>query len=424
MKIWHLEKEKNNLLAFVCAIREKRRKNIGRSVRAIKNTLLAEKEKALIGFARKWDGWGKDYPLKLTKQEIEKAEQLVSAKDINVLKGMIRNVTLYHRTQKPVRHTYHRNGITVIDERAPVERILVYVPGGKAAYPSSLIMGIVPAQIAGVKHINVTTPASNGKVDPYICACCLLLGVDNLYRIGGAQAIYAFSYGIGNIPKVDMIVGPGNAFVEEAKRDVYGRVGIDMLAGPTELVILCDKAFSPEALSWDIFSQAEHDEMAMVGFFSSSKEHIYDVLKHIEKLISFNKRRDVVEKALRQNSFMVHYTDTASAIETINTIAPEHLEYIGDRANEKELKYPGIIYTGSYTTVAMGDYYIGTNHILPTGGAGRFIGGLSVETFLRRKTLVRVDKGFLNKYCDRAIRLSHIEGLFAHGEAIKARKEL
>jgi histidinol dehydrogenase len=197
-----------------------------------------------------------------------------------------------------------------------------------------------------------------------------------------------------------------------------------MLAGPTELIILCTEPFSPEVLAWDMLSQAEHDEMAMVGLFSPSKEHLYNVLRSIEKLISLNKRRDVIEKALRENGFLIHYKDVDKAIEVVNMVAPEHMELIGDEREERKVFYPGIVYLGPYTPVAMGDYYIGTNHVLPTGGAGRFTGGLSVETFTKRKVLVKIDKQFLRRYADNAIILSEIEGLFAHGEAIKARKEL
>jgi histidinol dehydrogenase len=349
---------------------------------------------------------------------------MVSRKDLSVLRGMIRNVRAFHRHQCRRTRTYKRDGLVVREELVPVERALVYVPGGTAPYPSSLIMGVVPAQLAGVRKVMVTTPAKNGIINPYIFAAARLLGVQDMYRLGGAQAVYAFSYGIGSIPRADMIVGPGNAFVEEAKRDVYGRVGIDMLAGPTELIILCTKPFSPEAVAWDLFSQTEHDEMATVGLFSQSKEHLYGTLKAMEKQMKSNTRRDIIEKALKHNSYFVFFREIENAVKAINLIAPEHMELIGDETVEKEILYPGIIYLGPHTPVAMGDYYIGTNHVLPTGGAGRFTAGLSVDRFMKRKAVVKIDKGFLNKYSDNAIRLSEIEGLFAHGESIKARKEL
>ena len=249
---------------------------------------------------------------------------------------MIENVTLFHRSQKRRQRTYRRQGLKVVERAVPVERALVYVPGGKAPYPSSLVMGAVPARIAGVKEIYATTPAHDGRINPYIAAAALLLGITGVYRIGGAQAIYAFAYGVGGVPKVDMIVGPGNAYVEEAKRDVYGRVGIDMLAGPSELVILATERFPASILAWDLFSQAEHDEMATVGLFSPSKEELYGLLKNMERLISSNKRREIVERALSANGFLVHYTNVEDALAAIDAIAPEHLEVIGDETAAEE----------------------------------------------------------------------------------------
>jgi histidinol dehydrogenase len=337
---------------------------------------------------------------------------------------MIENVISYHKNQKGKNRTYRRKGLVVREEFISLEKGMVYVPGGTAAYPSSLIMGVVPAQLAGVNEIYVTTPTQNGTVNPYITAAATLLDIKNIYRLGGAQAIYAFAYGIGTIPKVDIIVGPGNAYVEEAKRDVYGSVGIDMLAGPTELIILCTKPFSPKALSWDMFSQAEHDEMATVGLFSPSRDYLKKIDDYMKRFVSQNKRRDTIKKAFKNNGFLVFYKNVGKAIEAINRIAPEHMELIGDEKHAEKIKYPGIVYVGPHTTVAMGDYYIGTNHILPTGGAGRFTGGLSVDRFTKRKVIVRIDKSFVEKYGDKAARLARIEGLFAHSEAIRARKEL
>jgi histidinol dehydrogenase len=424
MKIWDLDKEFDQLIAFVLEGRERRRGSIRSAVEGIKTTLLEKKDAALVEFSRKWDGWKKEYPLKVPVEEIEEAVTGIPKKDRNVLKGMIKNVRAYHRGQKGRGRTYKSKGLLVKEEFVPVERTMVYVPGGTAPYPSSVIMGVVPAQLAGVREILVATPSKDGTINPYILAACDLLNVHSVYRIGGAQAIYAFSYGIGSIPKVDMIVGPGNAYVEEAKRDVYGKVGIDMLAGPTELIILCDGPFSPQALTWDLFSQAEHDEMATVGLFSSSRGHIDRVLASIGALLPSNPRRTVIEKALKDNSFFVLFTDRSRAAKAINIIAPEHMELMGNEEDWSAIRYPGIIYVGPHTPVALGDYYIGTNHVLPTGGAGRFTAGLSVDRFMKRKVLVKVEKGFLDQHSDGAVRLSEIEGLFAHGESIKARKEL
>jgi histidinol dehydrogenase len=206
MKIWNLEKEIDALTAFIIGRREKRKQDIRSAVESIKEELLAKGGKALIEFSRRWDGWREDHPLRLTENEIHEGASKIEKKELTALKEMIKNVASYHRQQKGHNRTYRRKGVVVREEFVPVERALVYVPGGKASYPSSLIMGVVPAQLAGVKNILVTTPAVNGVVNPYVAACCALLGVRDVYRIGGAQAIYAFSYGIGSIPRVDMIV--------------------------------------------------------------------------------------------------------------------------------------------------------------------------------------------------------------------------
>jgi len=424
MKIWDLEREHDELLSSIFEGREKKKKNIKVVVEAVKNEILAKGEKALVEFSKRWDGWRQDYSLKVSEEELIKSASEIKKKDKDILRGMIKNVLLYHRSQGGRPRTYKRKGLHVKETFVPVESALVYVPGGKAAYPSSLIMGVVPAMVAGVKRICVATPSVDGKLNPYVAAACVLLNVNEVYRIGGAQAIYAFAYGVGSIPKVDMIVGPGNAYVDEAKRDVYGMVGIDMLAGPTELVVLCTYAFSPDIIAWDMFSQGEHDEMATVGLFSPSKEHIYEVMKSIERLIVINERKDVIEKALRENSFLVHYKNIETAAKTINSIAPEHMELIGDEGVSEKILYPGIVYVGAHTPVAMGDYYIGTNHVLPTGGAGRFTAGLSVDRFTKRKVVVKIDEQFLNRYGDKAVKMARIEGLYAHGESIKARKGL
>jgi histidinol dehydrogenase len=424
MKIWHLDKDYDQFFAWLEGLREGRKSNVRKATDEIKQAVLAKGEEALVGLSRRFDAWEEDYPVLVNRQELEEWAGKVSRSDLTVIKGMIRNVTAYHKGQIAKPRTYKRKGVTVTETFVPVERALVYVPGGTAPYPSSLIMGAVPAKLAGVPKIYATTPAKNGKIHPHIAAAALLLDVTGFYRLGGAQAVYAFSYGIGNVPKVDMIVGPGNAYVEEAKRDVFGRVGIDMLAGPSELIVLNTSSFDPTILAWDLFSQAEHDEMATVGLFCPSLEDLYGLMKTMERLISQTTRKKIIERALEDNGFLVHYTDIADAVSAINRIAPEHLEVIGDESVTSQLLYPGVTYVGPYTCVSMGDYYIGTNHVLPTGGAGRFSAGLSTDRFTRRNVLVKIDKQFLTDCGDKAVRMSEIEGLIAHGQAIKARKEL
>lgn len=424
MKIWDLDKEYDRLMPFIQEGREKRKTQIGPAVADIKKAILERGEAALVEFSKKWDGWKEEYPLKVSEEEIKAAAARIPKSDVAVIKGMIKNVRAFHRSQKARKRTYRSPGLFVQEEAVPVERAMVYVPGGTAPYPSSVTLGVVPAQLAGVKEVYVATPSKNGLINPYILAACHFLGVNDVYRIGGAQAIFAFTYGTPPVPKVDIIVGPGNAYVEEAKRDVYGRVGIDMLAGPSELVIIATEPFSPRALAWDLMSQAEHDEMALVGLFSPSRAHLEEVEKNIDELITLSPRMVVTRKALDDNGFLAHCTDMEKAIALANMIAPEHMELIGDEDAGARIFYAGILYVGPATPVALGDYYIGTNHVLPTSGAGRFTGGLSVDTFTRRKMVVKVEGEFLKEYGDNAARLADIEGLFAHGEAIKARKEL
>lgn len=424
MKIWHLETEYDAFVSTVISAREKRKTGVRGIVEKIKNDVLKAGEAALRRYGRKFDGWTHDYSLKIDVDEIDAAAFSVSREDRRVLKGMIENVTRFHRSQRTKKRTYKRQGLVVTEEAVPVDRALVYVPGGKAPYPSSLVMGVVPAQIAGVKEIYATTPCHDGRINPYVACAASLLGIEGLYRIGGAQAIYAFTHGVGSVPKVDMIVGPGNAYVEEAKRDVYGQVGIDMLAGPSEAIILATGSFPANILAWDLFSQAEHDEMATVGLFSNSEEELYALLKEIGRLLPQNPRRQIIERSLGTNGFLVHYTKLEDAVAAIDTIAPEHLEVIGDESVAEKIRFSGITYVGGHTCVPMGDYYIGTNHVLPTGGAGRFSSGLSVERFTKRKVLVKINGSFMEKYGKNAARLADIEGLYAHGEAIKARKEL
>jgi histidinol dehydrogenase len=423
MRIWHLDNEQEEFISAITSAKEQRKAGVKQTVEEIKAAILDHPTSAFVEYGRKFDGWTKDYGLKVERQDLVNAASALSQKDRQVLKGMIENVSRYHRFQKQKPRTYQKGGLKVVEEAVPVERALVYVPGGKAPYPSSLVMGVVPAKIAGVKEIYATTPAHDGQINPFIAAAALLLDIDGLYIIGGAQAIFGFTYGLGDLPKVDMIVGPGNAYVEEAKRDVYGQVGIDMLAGPSELIVLATQSFSPHVLAWDLFSQAEHDEMAMVGLFCPSQDDIYSLLKTMERLMVLNPRREIIEKSLSANGFLVHYSDINDAISVIDKIAPEHLEVLGDEDVAAKIKYSGITYVGDLTCVAMGDYYIGTNHILPTGGAGRFSSGLSVERFTKRKVLVKIDKSFLKKYGENASYLAQVEGFYAHSEAIKARKE-
>ncbi|MCX7857322.1 MAG: histidinol dehydrogenase [Deltaproteobacteria bacterium] len=423
MKIYQLESEKEKLLSILNGLRSVRRRKIRQEVLRIKQKVEKERQKGIIELCKKFDGWEKEHPLKLTRTEIKRGAEKVSKEDMKVLEAMVERVIACHRPQRSVKRVIKERGLRIEEDYVPVERLLVYSPGGKASYPSSLIMAAVPAKIAGVKEIYVTTPAPNGNVNPYILGCAKILDIEEVYRIGGAQAIFAFALGIDTIPKVDMIVGPGNAYVEEAKKECFGIVGLDTIAGPSELLVFAENPEFPDLVALDLLSQAEHDEMALFWLFSNSKEYILKVIDYVTLFAEQSQRKKIIEQVLKRNAFFVHYKDEKMAVETVNSIAPEHVQIIGNENLKDRILYAGVIYLGITTPTALGDYFIGTNHILPTGGAGRFVGGLSVETFRRKRVKVFTTMEFLKKYGQHAERMAELEGLFVHKEAIKARKE-
>jgi histidinol dehydrogenase len=420
MRIWRAEEELEGLLLDVKAKREEGRREVREAVQEVKSIVLEKGEEGIVELSKRFDGWVDRLPLRVGSEEMEQAFLRVAPEDRALLRRMIRRVAAYHKTQRR-RRTVFRDGIVrVVDSFVPIEKVLVYVPSGSAPYFSSLVMATVPAKIAGVSEIMVTTPARGGRVHDLILTACKLLGVEKVFRIGGAQAVYAFAYGVG-VPRVDMVVGPGNAYVEEAKRDVFGIVGIDMPAGPTELFVLCMDWVDTEAVAWDLLSQAEHDEFAVIGLFSRAEEQIAEVYEKANLLSRRCDRRDRIQRVLEGRSVFAVFEKEETAVGAINAIAPEHLEIMGGGGLERGVLYPGVTYVGPHAHVSLGDYFVGTNHILPTSGAGRFLGGLSVDSFLRRKVVVRVERG---RALLEARRLAELEGFLAHAEAIAVRGRL
>lgn len=420
MRIWRAEEELEGLLMDVRRKREEGHREVKEAVQAIKRSVLEEGTEGLFKLCERFDGWKERLPLQVEEREIEEAFRRVSRADRALIKAMVKRVTAYHRGQKRRRSIFSDGKVWVEDSFVPVEKVLVYVPSGSAPYFSSLVMASVPARIAGVSEVLVTAPAKGGKVHDLILATCRLLGLDRLFRIGGAQAIYAFAYGIG-VPKVDMVVGPGNAYVEEAKKDVFGVVGIDMPAGPTELFILCLGDVDPELIAYDLLSQAEHDEMALLGLFSREEAQIKAVYEATRRVGRRYERAESMLRVVEERTVFAVFKEVETAVRAINALAPEHLEILGGEGVEKSILYPGVTYVGPFAHVSLGDYFLGTNHILPTKGAGRFVGGLSVDSFLRRKVVVRVKgrEAFLE-----ARRLALLEGFRAHAEAIEVRGRL
>lgn len=322
--------------------------------------------------------------------------------------------------------TYRPDGAMLGQQITPLDSVGLYVPGGTAAYPSSVIMNAVPAAVAGVKEIiMVAPPAKDGSLNPYVLVAASETGVSRIYKVGGAQAVAALAFGTETIPKVDKIVGPGNLFVTLAKKAVYGHCDIDMLAGPSEILILADDSANPRYLAADLLSQAEHDPLASAILITTSREIADAVEEEVDRQLSLLPRKGIASQALERQGLIVVAKDVDAAIEMANLSAPEHLEVAMREpfAMLPKLRHAGAIFLGNYTPEPLGDYYAGPNHVLPTGGTARFYSVLNVETFMKKTSLISYTQTALNKVADDIIRLAEAEGLEAHAEAIRVRKD-
>ena len=315
-------------------------------------------------------------------------------------------------------------GVRLGQKVRAIDAVGLYIPGGKAAYPSSVLMNTIPAQVAGVKRIVAMLPAPRGELNPLVMYALELLQIDEVYTIGGAQAIAALAYGTQTIAPVAKIVGPGNAYVNEAKRQVFGKVGIDMVAGPSEILIIADGSAEPSWLALDLFSQAEHDERARAILLCPDADYLDQVRNEIEQLLPTMKRSEVIEAALNANGLLVKVADLQEAIQIANLIASEHLELAMDDAEQwvDEINNAGAIFMGSYSCEVLGDYCAGSNHVLPTGGSARFSSPLGVYDFQKRTSIVQCDAKAADYLAEIAEPLAEAEGLYAHAAAARRRK--
>lgn len=308
----------------------------------------------------------------------------------------------------------------------PVDTVAIYVPGGKAAYPSSVLMNAIPAKVAGVKEIVLVTPPNkNGFINNKILVAAKLCGINKIYKLGGAQAIAAMAYGTESIDSVSIIVGPGNAFVAEAKRQVYGDVGIDMVAGPSEILVIADEKANPKYIAADLMSQAEHDELASSILITTSKNLAKKVNEEIKLQIEKLNRKEIIENSLINFGKIIVCNSIREGIEVANLIAPEHLELLVENPMEylSEVKNAGSVFLGKYTPEPIGDYFGGTNHVLPTGGTAKFSSPLSVDTFMKKSSFLYYSKDAIQKDGEKIIRFANEEGLTAHANSIKVRLE-
>lgn len=361
----------------------------------------------------------------VTEAEYEAAYQEADPAVVDSLRKAAENVRRYHQEQKPNSWmTYRDKGSILGQSVIPLDRVGIYVPGGTAAYPSSVIMNAMPAVVAGVKEIIMMVPPKNGKINPYVLVAAKEAGVSKIFKIGGAQAIAAMAFGTETIPRVDKITGPGNIFVTLAKKAVYGHCDIDMLAGPSEILIVADKTADPAYTAADMLSQAEHDMLASSIVITDSPELAEKVAVEAEKQLKLLPREEITRASLDRNGMIIITEDIMQAVELANVSAPEHMEVLTEQPFQllPYIRHAGAVFLGAYSPEPLGDYFAGPNHVLPTGGTARYYSVLNVETFMKRTSIISYTQEQLDAVSDDVIRLAEAEGLQAHANAVKLRK--
>lgn len=361
----------------------------------------------------------------VTEAEYETAYQESDPAVVESLRKAAENVRRYHQEQKPNSWmTYRDKGSILGQSVIPLDRVGIYVPGGTAAYPSSVIMNAMPAVVAGVKEIIMMVPPKNGKINPYVLVAAKEAGVSKIFKIGGAQAIAAMAFGTETIPRVDKITGPGNIFVTLAKKAVYGHCDIDMLAGPSEILIVADKTADPAYTAADMLSQAEHDMLASSIVITDSPELAEKVAVEAEKQLKVLPREEITRASLDRNGMIIITEDIMQAVELANVSAPEHMEVLTEQPFQllPYIRHAGAVFLGAYSPEPLGDYFAGPNHVLPTGGTARYYSVLNVETFMKRTSIISYTQEQLDAVSDDVIRLAEAEGLQAHANAVKLRK--
>jgi len=394
-------------------------------VRDIIRNVKARGDQALFDYSTKFDGFEIDADsMRVSVQEIEAATQACEPETLEALKLAAKRIDDFHIRHIPEDDNVTDDaGVTLGVRWNAVSAAGIYVPGGKAAYPSSVLMNAIPAVAAGVERIVMVVPSPKGNLNPLVLAAAHIAGISEIYKIGGAQAIAALTYGTETITAVDMIAGPGNTYVVEAKRQVFGTVGIDMIAGPSEILVLADRKNNPEWIAMDLLSQAEHDEAAQPILITDDRDYAGEVIRAVEGHLESLPRADIARASWQDNGYVITLSNMDEAPALINRIAPEHLELAlsGARDFSAKIKNAGSIFIGRYTPEAIGDYIAGPNHVLPTSGSARFSSGLSVLNFMKRNTLIECTEQSLDIIGPPAMRLAGDEGLDAHKKSIAIR---
>ena len=394
-------------------------------VRRIVNDVRTKGDSAVIEYTKMIDGVElKPSEFLVTQEEFAAAETKVDSKVVDSLKIAAENIKRFHQEQMPKSWiTYRDHGSILGQSIVPLDRVGVYVPGGTAAYPSSVLMNAIPAKVAGVGEIVMMSPTKTGELNPYVLIAAKLAGVDKIYKIGGAQAIAAMAFGTETIPRVNKITGPGNIFVTLAKKEVYGHCDIDMLAGPSEILIIADETANPIYTAADMLSQAEHDPLACSIVITTDPELANKVADEVQIQLERLPRREIASASIERNGLIIIAKDMEEAINFANISAPEHLELLVNEpfAVLPKIKNAGAVFLGHYSPEPLGDYFAGPNHVLPTGGTAKYYSVLNVETFLKKMSLISYTKPALLNVAENIKCLAHAEGLDAHAAAITTR---
>ena len=404
--------------------REESASGVEECVRDIISDVRKNGDAALFKYAERFDK-AKICKLEVSKEEIDEAMEMVEPEYIEILKEAAANITLYHEKQLNRGFEIRKeNGVILGQKVLPVDRAGLYVPGGTAAYPSTVLMDAIPAKIAGVKELCIATPPqSDGKINPVILAAARIAGVDRIFKMGGAGAVAALAYGTESVPNVDKIVGPGNVFVAEAKRQVYGVVSIDMIAGPSEILVIADSTCNPVFVAADLLSQAEHDKNASAVLVTDSVSLAQEVQKELERQIPLLPREEIARASIDNNGKIIIVDSIEDAIEISNEIAPEHLEICVDNPFDylDSVRHAGSIFLGKMCPEALGDYFSGTNHTLPTSGTAKFSSPLSVDDFVKKSAYSFYTESALFEVADKVAFFAEKEGLHAHAKSAKVR---
>jgi histidinol dehydrogenase len=395
------------------------------SVKSILKAIERGGDRAVIRYVKKFDRLTlKADQFRIPSEKIKEAYYQIRKEEGDALRYAAKRITAFHERQRLKTWMYQEGGATLGQMILPLDAVGIYVPGGKAVYPSSVLMCAIPAKVAGVNRVVMCTPAQKGGISPYLLVAADIAGVNEVYQIGGVQAVAAMAYGTHTIARVDKIVGPGNIYVATAKRMVYGTVGIDMVAGPSELLVVADEAAVPSHVAADLLCEAEHDEDAKVYLITTSARLAHEVVRQVQEQTKRLTRDKIVAKSLSRHSVAFVVDSMEEAIDLANEIAPEHLTLSVDRPFDylEKIKHAGALFLGRYTPPSVADYVAGPNHVLPTGGTARFFSPLSVEDYMKKSNIIAYSKEELTKVKDHLVRIAHMEGFDAHAKSLESRR--